>query len=258
MKFYFTFNSATHDFWPVYDAIKTYYPIGIQESVSSLYFDYEGQKKLGKLILDNIHDPKNFKERFLDFSELVQNQFGLEVQDTTSGQQPLFSLELILEKTEYPGLIKIKKLCLGISLLGDFYTIFGINETIVIGDQKPYPHHYHAVNAVTASPVNDFEQPYLDLKKAVQERYPNHKQIPFAVLTSYMHGLYSKYGVGDECMVYNALFDQKLTTDYLFQQQGDRYYANDEWLKEGVDLSEMKSVEVIVMPPPPPSGIGNQ
>lgn len=252
MKQYFSFNPHSHDFWPVYNAIRTYYLLGIRLSHEMhLYYEYEGQKKLGKLLVDNIHNAENFKERFVNFSDQIQSQFGLEVQGTTYGQQPAFSFDLILEKTEYPGLIKIKKLCLGISLLGDFYSLYGIDETIIIEERKPYRYQYYSINAITVSPYAEFEQPYLALKKAVQERYPNHKQVPFTILTSYLNGLYNKYEETDECMVYNALFDQKLTNNYRLQQRGDQYYAYDEWFKEGFDPSQFKSVEVIVVPPPP-------
>jgi len=44
MRSYFSFNTQTHNFWPVYEAIKTYYPIGIRYSYPSLYTEYEGNK----------------------------------------------------------------------------------------------------------------------------------------------------------------------------------------------------------------------
>jgi len=257
MKQYFWFEPYSYDFWPLYDAIKIYYPVGIRFSQPYLYHEYEGQKKLGALIVDNFHNQENFQERCVDFTDQLQLQFGLEVQGTTYGQQPAFSFDLILENTEMQGLIKVKKLSAAISLLGDFYAIYGIDETIMVDEGKPYPKQYHAINALTVSPFKEFELPFLALKKAIQDRYPLHKQVPFNVLTMYLEGLYNKYDETNESMIYNALFDQKLSHNYYHQQRGDSSYGREEWLKEGVDLSEMKSIEVIVMPPPPPSGIGN-
>lgn len=216
-----------------------------------MYHEYQGQKQLGELLAVNIYSPQNYKERFVDFSDKIQEQFGLELVGTTYGQQPAFSFDLILEKIEYPGLTKIKKLCLAVSLLGDFYAIFGMDQTLVIDDQKPYPSHYYATNAVTLSPYKEFEQPFLNLKKAVQERYPDHKQIPFSILTTYIDGLFGKFDLIHECMVYNALFNQQLTNNYMLKIRGDQHFGYNEWLKGGVEVMEMKSVEVIVVPPPP-------
>jgi hypothetical protein len=242
MKQYFSFNPHSHDFWPLYEAINIYYPIGIRPCYErDLYYEYEGLKKLGDLLVDNIHNAENFNERFVSFSDQIQAQFGLHVQATADGQQPSFSFDLILEKTVIPGLTKIKKLCLAVSLLGDFYAIFGIDETIVIEDGDRFPRH--AINAVIASPYNEFEQPYLELKKAVQKRYPEHRQVPFAILATYLNGLYSRYNETEECMIYNALFDQKLTTNYSYQKRGNQYYGYDEWLREGFDNTNI-SVQI--------------
>ena len=252
MKQYFSFNPYSHDFWPIYDAIKTFYPIGLkQQHDMGLHQDYEGHKMLGAVLVDNIHNPEHFQERFGNFRDQIERQFGLPVQGTTYGQQPAFSFDIILEKTEYPGLSKIKKLCLAVSLLGNFYTIFGADETIVIKEGDPYPSHFHAINAVTVSPHKEFEQPYLELKAAVQEHYPSHKQVPYAILSSYLEGFYDKFAITGEGMIYNALFDQKLNNNYLFQLAGNSYYGYDEWVKEGYDGSDFKSVEVVVMPLPP-------
>ncbi|RZM08242.1 MAG: hypothetical protein EOO88_50530, partial [Pedobacter sp.] len=93
MKHYFSFNPDVHDFWPVYSAISSFYPMGIRLD-SPLYHQYEGQKRLGEILIDNIHNPENFRARFVDFSDEIRSKFGLEVQGTTYGQQPAFSLEL--------------------------------------------------------------------------------------------------------------------------------------------------------------------
>ena len=250
MKNYFGFDPYAYDFWPIYEAIKTYYPIGVRFE-NFIYREYEGQKKFGALLVDNTHNQENFKERCLNFTNQLQEQLGLEIDGTTLGQQPSFSFDVIIERSEEPGFVRLKKLCVAISLLGDFYAIYGIDESFMIDEGERYPRHYHAVHAITTSPYKEFEQPFLAVKKAIQDRYPTHRQVPFYMLTMYMEGLYDRYDEKSECMIYNALFDQKLKHYEHFQFRGTQDFGESEWIKEGVDPTEIRTVEVVVMPPPP-------
>jgi hypothetical protein len=53
----FSFNTDKHDFWPIYDAIKQFYPIGIQKNDDDgMYVSYPGIKLLETIIIDNIHN----------------------------------------------------------------------------------------------------------------------------------------------------------------------------------------------------------
>ena len=52
----FTFNFESFDFWPIYDTIKMYYPIGIpiNDEEYKFFRSYHGIKELTKKVLDNI------------------------------------------------------------------------------------------------------------------------------------------------------------------------------------------------------------
>jgi hypothetical protein len=258
MKIYFEFNFQTHNFWPIYEAIKTYYPIGLRYSYPSLYTEYEGQKKLGALLVDNFHNMENFKARYESFTTKLQEQFGLEVQGTSYGQQPSFSFDMILEKTELPELTKIKRISVAVSLLGDFYAIYGIDETMLKEYGNPYPYKYHAVNAITTSPYREFEEHFLKLKQAILERYPNHKQVPFAILTTYLEGVYNRFDETNESTIYNALFNQQLKAGYPYNIRGDQYYGFNEWKNEGITNADFLTVEVFAPPPADHTGIADQ
>lgn len=59
MNRYFSFNSDEYDFWPLYNSIKKYYPIGIKKNQQfDIYRKYEGIQKLEKLLVEKI-GPEN-------------------------------------------------------------------------------------------------------------------------------------------------------------------------------------------------------
>lgn len=60
MKFNFSFNAHSHNFWPIYEAIKRFYPIGIKR-ISNSYFDYPGIKELEAKVASSIHDEEAYK-----------------------------------------------------------------------------------------------------------------------------------------------------------------------------------------------------
>ena len=64
----FSFRTDRYDFWSIYEAIKKYYPIGISESLEE---SFPGRKEKEKLIVENIHQPENYKSRWEDNPVLV-------------------------------------------------------------------------------------------------------------------------------------------------------------------------------------------
>ncbi len=141
MKFYFSFDDETHDCWPIYEAIRTYYPIGLQSYYPSLFWAYPGQKGLGSLLAEHIHDPNRFQE-FTDFSESIGSTLNADVIGTTNSQSPSLSFELILEQKELYPVRFTKKLCFAKSILGNFYTIYGTDETVVKKPDERGPYHF--------------------------------------------------------------------------------------------------------------------
>ncbi len=60
MHFNFSFNLAKYDLWEIYRVIQKYYPIGIMRVEDGIYFEYPGIKEYVKILVENIHDSKNF------------------------------------------------------------------------------------------------------------------------------------------------------------------------------------------------------
>src|SRR5258708_6871792 len=99
-----TFNFEVFDFWPIYDTVKKYYPIGIpftdKEEDYTFFRSYPGIKELTKLVLDNVHNNKNFKERWKSFEKEIKIDFKKQVIGNTLGQAPSFNSHILIERTE--------------------------------------------------------------------------------------------------------------------------------------------------------------
>lgn len=127
------FHTGMHDFWPIYDAIKKYYPIGLKRREYSIFFDYPGLKDLGDIVADAIHgeDNEQFKA-WQAFENEIASKFNVIADGTTMGQAPSYSTEFIMEDEQTSELRRVKKMVLVFSLAGKFFAIFGIDETYII------------------------------------------------------------------------------------------------------------------------------
>lgn len=240
MKFHFTFYPETHDYWPVYDAIKKYYPIGLHPR-DSLYSTYKGRQLLGEILASKIHHPVRFKA-FTDFMDKAGAAMACEVIGWTFGQEPSLAFEVVLEKIEQRPVSYVRKLYFAKSLLGDFYAIYGLETTTVWKEDGERPLQYRCDNVITVSPVAEFREPFLQLKQLVDAHFSGHKQVPFCILRSCIHGLYTSFDELNKSTVFHALFSQHYDMKYPFRELGDADYAADEWLKEGVTPEEVAKV----------------
>ncbi|WP_333865182.1 hypothetical protein [Chitinophaga sp.] len=241
MKFYFTFDPETHDYWPVYDAIKKYYPVGLRPN-DALYYTYEGRKLLGDILVEQVHDPARFKE-FTDFSEKAGAAMGCEIIGWTFGQEPSLAFEVILERIVQKPVEYVRKLYFAKSVIGDFYTIYGLETTTVWKEDGELPRQYRSDNVITVSPAAEFQDPFLQLKGLVNEHFPGHKQVPFYILRMYLHGLYTPFDELNEATVFHALFSQHFDAKHAHRALGDDTYAKNEWWKEGVTAADIARAE---------------
>ncbi|HEX8607495.1 MAG TPA: hypothetical protein VF679_02515, partial [Pedobacter sp.] len=88
MQYIFNFNAQTHNFWPIYNAIVKFYPIGLRRDEQSIFFEYPGVKDLEKIVVDVIHRENEFYQSWLAFEKDVASTTNKECQGTTMGQQP--------------------------------------------------------------------------------------------------------------------------------------------------------------------------
>ncbi|MBT8183012.1 MAG: hypothetical protein KJO53_15645 [Eudoraea sp.] len=237
----FSFNSFSHDLWPVYNAIKEYYPIGIARGEGGgIFFQYPGLKKLEEIVIENVHNESNYKKRWKDFTKELSINMGKEVVGTTFGQAPSFSSYLIMEKNDFKNGSNNKQIHFAVSLLGNFYTIYGLDVTTVYDPEKSYRKAYRTANALTASPHQEYKNDFVKLESIIREKYPEHKMIPYAFGQKLIDGLRVRYSDAEVCSVYMALFDDTLqirnnfhyTQGFTIEHtRGNIYYGMDDWIK---------------------------
>jgi hypothetical protein len=249
MKYIFNFNTNTHNFWPIYNTITKFYPIGLRKDEQSILFDYPGTKDLGKIVVDTIHKENEFYKLWLAFQDKLASILNKTYRGTTMGQSPSLSFDIFLEKTEGKNFVINKKLCLNLSLLGKFYTIYGIDDSAVLEYQdNQISKQYYATNAITVSPYKEFEQPFKKAQDLIEATFPDYKFIPFIINDMIINGLRISYSDKEICSVYDALFNNKF--DYVAEstsRRGDSYYRYDDYRKIGA--SDNDDMVVLFTPP---------
>jgi hypothetical protein len=224
----FNFNGS--DYLTIYEALKNYYPIGIKKLDPRMFNDYPGRKELEKVIVDNIHNPTHFKERWEDFTKEIATGIGKEIIGTTYGQQPCFSAYVLLETSTLDNLTRTKEIHFFVSLIGPFYTIIGKdNSTVKVGHS-----HFYATNYLVVSPENEYATVFSQLCERIEKRFKGYRFVSFTACQSRIEHL----------NVYNAEEDRNTVFDGLFNDQvdltvpgiiGNEAFKHQEWLKEGYE-----------------------
>ena len=236
----FSFNSSLYNLWEIYNGIKSFYPLGIPQGEGvGIFFEYAGLKKLEQIIVDNVHDEKNFQKRWTDYTDELKKIIKKDIIGTTYGQAPSFSSSIIIEQNVIGTCTHLKELHFAVSFVGNFFTIYGLDSTRIldeIGDYKGY----HAANVVTASPFKEFEKDFILLESNIRKRYPNHKMVPYGFGQQIIDGLQVRYSDAEVCSIQMALFNDIIQprNNFRFTQghvvdhtRGDVYFGLDDWKK---------------------------
>jgi hypothetical protein len=223
------FDENKYSFNLIEDTIKKYYPFGIEyDSEWTQYMSFPGIEELGKLVVENIHSNKNYKERWLNFIKSIGKESGKKVSSNTFGQSPSFSAVVLLDTFEIKNYKISKSLYFSVSFLGPFYTVFGLDDVLLRDGRAGYS----ATIAVTVSPYKEYEKDFLLLRKTIEERFKDYKYVPFAIYSRTMDGLkVSEVQEGHTSLIYNALFDTTLTSAILDANvvRGEEDYGYEEW-----------------------------
>ena len=236
----FSFNSHSYDLWDIYNGIKSYYPLGIpQREGAGIFFEYAGLKKLEEIIVENVHDEKNFQKRWTDYTDELKKILKKDIIGTTYGQAPSFSSSIIIEQNVIGTCTHLKELHFAVSFVGDFFTIYGLDSTRILDEIGDYT-GYHAANVVTASPFKEFEKDFYLLENSIRKKYPNHKMVPYAFGQQIMDGLQVRYSDAEVCSIQMALFNDIIQprNNFRFTQghvvdytRGNVYYGIEDWKK---------------------------
>ena len=103
------FDSVKYDFWKIYEVITKFYPIGVLRDNPKFYETFSGRKEFEKLLVENIHNNRNFNKRWVSFDKEIKKLSQKKVIGTTYGQCPSFSSYIELEKNTKNGLTQKKK-----------------------------------------------------------------------------------------------------------------------------------------------------
>ncbi|WP_428328108.1 hypothetical protein [Mucilaginibacter sp.] len=240
MKFHFPLTKQQNDFYGrIFDAILKYYPIGVKGD-DPAYDKFPGQIELGDIVIDSIHNRKNYKSRWSDFNKEIRVESKKKTEAVTGAFRPSFSSNLILSKHKHQDLIHFKKLHYSVSLVGPFFTIYGFDETIITDERRQYA----SINIVTVSPYKEFEADFNFLKSKIEKKFKGYTFIPFTLNFMLIDGLYDPYNNNEEYTIYRSLFDDYLKEYNPLLKRGDSSYGFDRWV-----IYDMGAV--VTLGPPP-------
>ena len=249
-KSYFSLSHGPYQIWKeVSDTIKEFYPIGVDRE-SPDYEMYTGLQKMGQIMEDNILDNKMYRKRWGGFLKIIRkdlNKSAEEVHSTTYGLRPGYSADLILERYEDDSLLRIKKLTFAVSLIGPFYSVCGIDETFIRNKYHDYNGGgYHAINVITASPYEEFENEFNHLQRRIETHFKGYKFVPISMCLKMVEGLHHDFL--EAGTVYDALFNHLFNFYYspFARYRGDEYYGYGE---------NISGIKVTLTAPPPANQI---
>lgn len=216
------FNSAVHDFWPVYNSIHRFYPVGIGHEIEAMYNSFPGTSERQKIIADNIYNDVNYKRNWLDFLEAIANYTGKKVTDNTGGITSCYSAYLQLYHTVSGDRTRTKGLHFFVSLLGPFYWVVGADENEVEAKDS----FYRSTNFLVTSPMVEYAGDFEDICKHIEARFKGYRFIPFWFGKQIVDGLVLDYK-DNNCSVFNALFNGAI--DLNTNIVGSPSYKNSQW-----------------------------
>ncbi len=219
----FHFDPDKFNFWPVYNTIQHFYPIGIDIGQEKVYHSYKGQLELRKLITDNIHNVDKFAAEWTTFCATASQALGLKIISTTMGMAPSFSGYAELANLKNSDFTQRRELHFFISLLGPYFTILELFSSSVQLDNKNYP----AINAIAVSPRGPYASKFESLEKLIRSKFQQFKFIPHMLFDKTLNGLDVGYEHGSGNTVFAALFNNTINTETPVI--GDRSYNVEEW-----------------------------
>ena len=230
----FSYRTDRYNFWAVYEALKSYYPLGIERREGGIYFEYSGIKELERIVVDNIHEKDNYQSRWKQRVDNWSNELEQKIIGTTYGQEPSFSAYIELSKDETKERIFEKRIHFAISLLGPFYTIFAADLTTLVerdADTKNNSQQYQQTHRNIISPYKEYSDLFINLRALIERAFNGYKFVPFMIHSALLNGLQVRYRDESSNRIYHGLFNQHF--DFSSRIVGDKYeYGFDQWVIE--------------------------
>ena len=248
-----------HDFTSIHETIHKYFPTNSvdqydEESVKS----YQGVKEIEEVINDNFFSRKNYRIRWVKFKKFLKQELKKPIRESMVAFYPCYSGFIILKKEKVSNLNYTKELHFFISLLGPYYTIFGVDKSEILLErlipaskligqeaEELADQHFAANLAVTVSPYLEYEKPFQALQRAILDYFPTLKFIPYKISTKKIEGISLLYP-DSEIEVKDSVFSALFRPDNFFNSKtrGDTYFGFDEWLKiKKLDKERIKEIK---------------
>ena len=221
------FNSEKFDFWKIYERIIKFYPIGISRENPLFYETYPGRKDFVELLVENIHNHRNFNNRWASFDKEIKKQTYKKVIGTIYGQCPSFNSYIELEKKSKSGFTQLKKVHYFVSLIGDFYTIIGEYRN----ELTECKNKFRTTNYLVASPENEYAETFNLLSQLIEETFQNYKFVLFDICGQKLLGLDARDALEKYDTIFSALFNSQI--NFNNRILGNQFYKSEDWIKQG-------------------------
>ena len=165
------------------------------------------------------------------FEELKDRFPGLKIRDITHGQQPGFSLDVIIESQFLNHIGTSLNIYLYVSALLPYYALLASDGIKIDRSLSPFPSErakssgFKSYN-IYCSPNELLEPHYSIIRKIVQNHFLDFKQIPMEILFEKFPRLRTDEQDVDK-NIYEALFAGEI--DNFFYLKGDKSFPKEDW-----------------------------
>ena len=187
----FRFNTDKFDFWPIYEAIKKYYPIGV-EIDPEFYRSYSGHAELINILSEKVHNDENYTSIWTNFENKLALNTGKTVIGTSYGQNFCYSATLVVTEEVHNNFTYRNLIHFFVSFLGPFYCVIGEsqNELKINQDEQLPRSGYLSTNYLVASPYGDFVSLFKTVEQFIEAAFEGYKFIPYWINEQVITGLY--------------------------------------------------------------------
>lgn len=230
----FSFNYNEYDFWPLYQSILRYYPIGIKKHQEfDIYRQYPGIQELEKLLDEKIANKKNYK-KWEAFLKRVGTELGKSTQGTTYGFVPSYSGYLSLDASGTGNRWNYKELHFAVSHLGKYFQVYGLEKSVLSYENDLIPYQVQNLKEIIVSPLGVYKDYFEKMENYITEEFKEYRLVPFSMGQTIINGLEILHLDRENCSVNMALFNDFLGMGEQVNEmeaQGDLTYGMEHWKK---------------------------
>ncbi|WP_045688951.1 hypothetical protein [Hymenobacter sp. AT01-02] len=220
------FATSKYDYWPIYEHLKKYYPLGITIQYDDMaeLWSYPGYKELGTQIVTAIQDEAQYA-KWTRFTAQIADTVGLPSMSTTYGQHPCYSAILKIDEVAVGNRLLVKELFFAVSVVGPFYTVLGQDQVVTTLVDQPV----RSTSYLTLSPQDEYKEAFEATCQAIEQYFTGYRFVPFSIATRRLQGLYYGVNESDHNPIFYGLFNDQV--DIHAATVGSRSYKNEDWIR---------------------------